>query len=50
MTVEILARFRERRINPMAGILIRTRIGMEVYGTIPTSNKSCSANSSRAMS
>ena len=33
VTVEILARFRERRINPMAGILIRTRIGMEVYGT-----------------
>ncbi len=33
ITVRLLARFREHRCNPMAGILIRTRIGMEVYGT-----------------
>jgi lipopolysaccharide transport system ATP-binding protein len=31
--VQIVARFREPRVNPMAGILIRTRIGMDVYGT-----------------
>jgi lipopolysaccharide transport system ATP-binding protein len=31
--VQIVARFREHRVNPMAGILIRTRIGMDVYGT-----------------
>jgi lipopolysaccharide transport system ATP-binding protein len=33
IVVRLLARFREHRSNPMAGILIRTRIGMEVYGT-----------------
>ena len=33
VTVRIAAHFRERRSNPMAGILIRTRIGMDVYGT-----------------
>ncbi len=33
ITVKLVARFREPRSNPMAGILIRTRIGMEVYGT-----------------
>jgi len=33
ITVQLFAQFRERRTNPMAGILIRTRIGMEVYGT-----------------
>ncbi len=33
VTVQVIARFREARINPMAGILIRTRIGMDVYGT-----------------
>ncbi len=31
--VRIVARFREARLSPMAGILIRTRIGMDVYGT-----------------
>jgi lipopolysaccharide transport system ATP-binding protein len=31
--VQVHARFREHRKNPMAGILIRTRIGMDVYGT-----------------
>jgi lipopolysaccharide transport system ATP-binding protein len=31
--VQICAHFREKRLNPMAGILIRTRIGMDVYGT-----------------
>jgi lipopolysaccharide transport system ATP-binding protein len=31
--VQIVARFTEHRLNPMAGILIRTRIGMDVYGT-----------------
>jgi lipopolysaccharide transport system ATP-binding protein len=33
ITVRIVAQFRDRRSNPMAGILIRTRIGMDVYGT-----------------
>jgi ABC-type polysaccharide/polyol phosphate transport system ATPase subunit len=33
VVVRILARFRERRSDPIAGILIRTRIGIEVYGT-----------------
>lgn len=33
VTVKLVARFREPRSNPMAGILMRTRIGMEVYGT-----------------
>jgi lipopolysaccharide transport system ATP-binding protein len=31
--VRLLARFLEDRRDPMAGILIRTRIGLEVYGT-----------------
>jgi ABC-type polysaccharide/polyol phosphate transport system ATPase subunit len=33
ITVRVIAHFREPRQNPMAGILIRTRIGMEVFGT-----------------
>jgi lipopolysaccharide transport system ATP-binding protein len=33
VTVRLSAKFRESRTNPLAGILIRTRIGMEVYGT-----------------
>jgi lipopolysaccharide transport system ATP-binding protein len=33
VTVRVRARFHERRLNPMVGILIRTRIGMDVYGT-----------------
>jgi lipopolysaccharide transport system ATP-binding protein len=39
--VQIAARFRERRVNPMAGILIRTRIGMDVYGTNTTIEQVC---------
>jgi lipopolysaccharide transport system ATP-binding protein len=39
--VQILASFRERRSNPMAGILIRTRIGMEVYGTNTNIDQVC---------
>lgn len=33
ITVRVVAQFREPRRNPMAGILIRTRIGIEVFGT-----------------
>jgi ABC-type polysaccharide/polyol phosphate transport system ATPase subunit len=33
VSVLLRARFREKRMDPMAGVLIRTRIGMEVYGT-----------------
>ncbi|HVW08249.1 MAG TPA: ABC transporter ATP-binding protein [Bryobacteraceae bacterium] len=33
VTVRIRAVFRERRAQPMVGILIRNRIGMDVYGT-----------------
>ena len=33
VTVRVRSRFREPRSNPMVGILIRTRIGMDVYGT-----------------
>jgi ABC-type polysaccharide/polyol phosphate transport system ATPase subunit len=33
MTVRVRSRFYEERCDPMVGILIRTRIGMEVYGT-----------------
>jgi lipopolysaccharide transport system ATP-binding protein len=39
--VQIAARFREHRVNPMAGILIRTRIGMDVYGTNTTIEQVC---------
>jgi lipopolysaccharide transport system ATP-binding protein len=39
--VKIAARFHERRVNPMAGILIRTRIGMDVYGTNTTIEQVC---------
>jgi lipopolysaccharide transport system ATP-binding protein len=31
--VRVLARFAERHPNPVVGVMIRTRIGMEVYGT-----------------
>lgn len=41
ITVQIFARFREHLINPMAGILIRTRIGMEVYGTNTNIDQVC---------
>jgi lipopolysaccharide transport system ATP-binding protein len=33
VTIRIRAVFRERRAQPMVGILIRNRIGMDVYGT-----------------
>ena len=33
VTIRIRAVFRERRENPMVGILIRNRIGMDIYGT-----------------
>src|SRR6185437_186115 len=33
VTVRIRAVFRERRAQPMVGILIRNRIGIDVYGT-----------------
>jgi len=33
ITVRVRSRFREAKSNPMVGILIRTRIGMDVYGT-----------------
>ncbi len=33
VTIRIRTVFRERRVDPMVGILIRNRIGMEVYGT-----------------
>ena len=33
ITVRVRARFHQSRTDPMVGILIRTRIGMEVYGT-----------------
>jgi lipopolysaccharide transport system ATP-binding protein len=33
ITVRLLATFREHRSDPMAGILIRTRIGLDVFGT-----------------
>jgi len=33
ITVRVRSRFHAPRSNPMVGILIRTRIGMEVYGT-----------------
>ncbi len=31
--VRVLARFAERHPNPVVGMMLRTRIGMEVYGT-----------------
>jgi ABC-type polysaccharide/polyol phosphate transport system ATPase subunit len=33
ITIRIRALFRERRQHPMVGILIRNRIGMDIYGT-----------------
>ena len=33
VTIRIRTAFRRRRIEPMVGILIRNRIGMEIYGT-----------------
>ncbi|MGD0498991.1 MAG: ABC transporter ATP-binding protein [Bryobacteraceae bacterium] len=33
ITVRVRARFHDAKSDPMVGILIRTRIGMEVYGT-----------------
>lgn len=33
ITVRVRSRFREAKSDPMVGILIRTRIGMDVYGT-----------------
>jgi ABC-type polysaccharide/polyol phosphate transport system ATPase subunit len=33
VTVRIRTAFRQRRVEPMVGILIRNRIGMEIYGT-----------------
>ena len=33
MTVRVRSRFHKAQANPMVGILIRTRIGMDVYGT-----------------
>jgi energy-coupling factor transporter ATP-binding protein EcfA2 len=41
VTVQILAQFREYRKDPMAGILIRTRIGMDVYGTNTNIDQVC---------
>ncbi len=33
VTIRIRAAFRQRHVEPMIGILIRNRIGMEIYGT-----------------
>ena len=33
VTIRIRTAFRQRRVQPMVGILIRNRIGMEIYGT-----------------
>jgi lipopolysaccharide transport system ATP-binding protein len=33
VTIRIRSAFRQRRVEPMVGILIRNRIGMEIYGT-----------------
>jgi ABC-type polysaccharide/polyol phosphate transport system ATPase subunit len=33
LTVRIRSRFHQKVVDPMVGILIRTRIGMDVYGT-----------------
>ncbi len=33
ITIRIRTRFRQRIVEPMVGILIRNRIGMEIYGT-----------------
>ncbi len=33
VTIRIRTAFRRRRVEPMVGILIRNRIGMEIYGT-----------------
>jgi lipopolysaccharide transport system ATP-binding protein len=33
VTIRIRTAFRARRVEPMVGILIRNRIGMEIYGT-----------------
>jgi lipopolysaccharide transport system ATP-binding protein len=33
VTVRVRSRFHQQRSDPMVGILIRTRIGMDVYGT-----------------
>ncbi len=33
MTIRIRTAFRAHRVEPMVGILIRNRIGMEIYGT-----------------
>ena len=33
VTVRVRARFHEAKSDPMVGILLRTRIGMDVYGT-----------------
>jgi lipopolysaccharide transport system ATP-binding protein len=33
VTVRVRSRFRQAKSDPMVGILIRTRIGMDVYGT-----------------
>jgi lipopolysaccharide transport system ATP-binding protein len=33
ITIRIRTAFRRRRVEPMVGILIRNRIGMEIYGT-----------------
>jgi len=33
VTVRVRSRFREAKSDPMVGILLRTRIGMDVYGT-----------------
>jgi hypothetical protein len=33
ITIRIRTAFRQRRVEPMVGILIRNRIGMEIYGT-----------------
>ncbi len=33
VTVRVRSRFRDAKSDPMVGILIRTRIGMDVYGT-----------------
>ena len=33
VAIRIRARFREKREHPMVGILIRNRIGMDIYGT-----------------
>ena len=48
VTIRIRTAFRRRRVEPMVGILIRNRIGMEIYGTNTRIEQSIWARSSRA--